>query len=192
MAKLNKYLLLSLIIVAFLLLIKPCYLYGKSVIAQALLNHAWQKSQQQRGKHLPWQWADSYPVAKLSYPKGDSSWIILSGMTGRTMAFAPSWLEDSAKPNQYGNTVISAHYDSHFDMLENTVIGDGFILEDREGKVLNYHVVSIDIMSEEDTSPYYFQDEIMLTLITCYPFEVTNVTKSERLVIQALKVEALK
>ncbi len=52
-------------------------------------------------------------------------------LTGRTMAFGPGWLQDSAKPNQIGNTVISAHNDSHFAILENVNIGDIFQLEDK-------------------------------------------------------------
>ena len=180
--------LLSLVVIACLLLIKPSYLYAKSVLAQVLLNHAWQQSQQKEQNYRPWQWADSYPVAKLTDKKNNTSWIIMAGMTGRAMAFAPTWLEDSAKPNQYGNTVISAHNDSHFNVLEKNEIGDEFLLEDQQGKILTYRVMTIDIVSEYDVSSYLFQDETMITLITCYPFEVTNAAKTQRLVIQAVNV----
>ncbi|MBU2870057.1 class GN sortase [Colwellia sp. E2M01] len=194
-----RILLIGLVILACLLLIKPSYLYAKSVLAQLLLNHAWQKSLVQNGdndhKYLPWQWADSYPVAKLSYIKGNDhsvkNWIILAGMTGRSMAFAPAWLEDSAKPNQYGNTVISAHNDSHFDVLESAELGDELVLEDRQGKQITYRVATIEIVAEQNSEPYLFQDETMLTLITCYPFTTTNTAKSQRLVIQAVAIETV-
>ncbi|PKG83490.1 class GN sortase [Colwellia sp. 75C3] len=195
-----KIILLSLIVIACLLLIKPSYLYAKSVLAQVLLKHAWQETQQtylqapeqdkqqhSQEKYLPWQWADSYPVAKLTYKKNNVSWIIMAGMTGRAMAFAPTWLEDSAKPNQYGNTVISAHNDSHFNVLEDSDVGEEFLLEDQQGKILTYRITTINIVSEYDVSSYLFQDETMITLITCYPFEVTNKIKTQRLVIQAVK-----
>jgi sortase A len=208
--------LLSLIVIACLLLIKPSYLYAKSVLAQVLLNYTWQTTQQayqqsqqekqqqtlqqektqqyqeKDQKHLPWQWADSYPVAKLTYKKNNVSWIIMAGMTGRAMAFAPTWLEDSAKPNQYGNTVISAHNDSHFNVLENSDIGDELLLEDQQGKILSYRIMTIDVVPQYNISSYLFQDETMITLITCYPFEVTNIAKTQRLVIQAVNVESLK
>ncbi len=195
--------LLGLVVIACLLLIKPSYLYAKSVLAQVLLNQAWQESQQQyqqkikqgyqgeNKKSMPWQWADSYPVAKLTDKKNNVSWIIMAGMTGRAMAFAPTWLEDSAKPNQYGNTVISAHNDSHFNVLESSNISDEFLLEDSQGKILSYRIMTIDIVSKYNTSPYLFQDETMITLITCYPFEVTNIAKTQRLVIQAVAVDSL-
>lgn len=186
--KLVQYLSFIMIIVACCLLAKPSYLFAKSIAAQLLLNHAWQQSQQWGDKHLPWQWSDSYPVAKLTDLKSNQSWIVLSGMTGRAMAFAPAWLEDSAKPNQYGNTVISAHNDSHFRVLENTEIGDVFLLEDKLGVIVNYRVITVDVVEERNISPYQFQDETMITLITCYPFEITHQHKSNRLVVQALKL----
>ncbi|PKI12635.1 class GN sortase [Colwellia sp. 12G3] len=196
--------LLSLIVIACLLLIKPSYLYAKSVLAQVLLKHAWQESQHEYQQEIqpqhqekdqrnrPWHWADSYPVAKLTYKKKNVSWIIMAGMTGRAMAFAPTWLEDSAKPNQYGNTVISAHNDSHFNVLENSDVGEEFLLEDPQGQILSYRVMTIDIVSQYDISSYLFQDETMITLITCYPFKVTNKAKTQRLVIQAVHVDSLR
>ena len=203
--KMYKIILLSLVFIACLLMIKPSYMVAKSVLAQILLNAAWQEAKQQGDyqKILPWQWADSYPVAKLTYLKINSekgnkeignketvdSWIILAGMTGRARAFAPTWLEDSAKPNKYGNTVISAHNDSHFNGLEYIDIGDEFLLEDQKGNTINYRVMTIDIVSEHDVSPYQFQDETMITLITCYPFKATSAAKTQRLVIQAIKDE---
>lgn len=184
------------------------------MFAQILLNYAWQTTQQKYQqsqqeeqltrqqekpqlypekdqKNLPWQWADSYPVAKLTSKKNNISWIIMTGMTGRTMAFSPTWLEDSAKPNQYGNTVISAHNDSHFNVLENSGIGDEFLLEDQQGKILTYRIMTIDVVPEYDISSYLFQDETMITLITCYPFKATNSAKTQRLVIQAINVDSL-
>lgn len=185
----TKYLALLLMMVACLLLAKPSYLVAKSLVAQLLLQHAWQQSQQLDGRHLPWQWSDSYPVARLTDSKSTASWIVLSGMTGRAMAFAPAWLEDSALPNQYGNTVIAAHNDSHFSGLENSALGDVFLLEDRHRQIVSYRVVSIAIVAEQDASPYQFQDQTMLTLITCYPFSISNHHKRQRLVVQAVKIE---
>ncbi|TYK64799.1 class GN sortase [Colwellia echini] len=194
--KVCRVILFGLIFIACLLLIKPSYMYAKSVLAQVLLEQAWQKAllgKDKDNKYLPWQWADSYPIAKLTYVDKNlqtaTNWIILAGMTGRTMAFAPSWLEDSAKPNQYGNTVISAHNDSHFSVLEGIELDAEFLLEDQQGEVLTYRVITIDIVSESDTTPYLFADGTMITLITCYPFEATNTAKTQRLIIQAVRVD---
>ena len=163
----------------------------------------------------PWPWADTYPVAKLSLltHSGDEpilnnegnmmnvniessevnnqlkpiiSWIILAGMTGRTMAFGPGWLEHSAKPNHDGNTIISAHNDSHVAILDNVNIGDVFMLEDQQNQQQHYQINSIKIIDENDTSIYQYSDIKMITLITCYPFKLTNSNKDKRLVVTAI------
>ncbi|HCM48132.1 MAG TPA: class GN sortase, partial [Colwellia sp.] len=74
----------------------------------------------------------------------------MAGMTGRSMVFAPTWLEGSTKPNQYGNTVISAHNDSHFNVLENSDIGDELLLEDQQDKMLSYRIITIDVVPQYD------------------------------------------
>lgn len=114
------------------------------------------------------------------------SWIILAGMTGRTMAFGPGWLQNSAKPNQFGNTVISAHNDSHFAILENVNIGDTFILEDQSAKQEHYQIITMRIVDENDNTAYNYSDQKMLTLITCYPFTFSDSNKTKRLVITAI------
>ncbi|MFQ3311972.1 MAG: sortase A [Colwellia sp.] len=92
-------------------------------------------------------------------------------MMGRVMAFTLICLDDSAKPNQYGNTVISAHNDSHFNVLENSDIGDEFLLEDQQDKILSYRVITIDGVPQYDILSCLFQDEILITLITCTPLK---------------------
>ena len=114
------------------------------------------------------------------------SWIILAGMTGRTMAFGPGWLEHSAKPNHVGNTIISAHNDSHFAILENVNIGDTFVLEDQHSRKQVYQIHSMKIVDESDSSVYQYSERKMLTLITCYPFTITNSNKNKRLVVTAI------
>ena len=117
-----------------------------------------------------------------------TSWIILSGMTGRTMAFGPGWLQDSAQPNQPGNTVISAHNDSHFEILEKVNIGDIFQLEDNKGDTINYQINNMKIVNENDNSAYQFNEHTMLTLITCYPFTLANTKQTKRLIVTAIAI----
>ena len=186
------------IIIASIFCLEPIYLLGKAVLAQQLLNYAWNRTKQHPNQtNKPWQWADTSPIAKLTLlgqhnmqqsQNNDplASWIILSGMTGRTMAFGPGWLQDSAKPNQFGNTVISAHNDSHFDILEKVNIGDILALEDKHGITLDYRINNIRIVSENDNSAYQFNENRMLTLITCYPFTLSNTLKTKRLIVTAM------
>jgi len=195
-----KTLLLILIACSVLSASQPLYMLAKATLAQVLLERTWYEVKQSPTiNKAPWAWADAYPVARLSYTKGDKAkgnknservWIILAGMTGRNMAFAPSWLQDSAKPNNVGNTVISAHNDSHFSVLENVKVGDAFSLESRDKRLMKYIVSDIFIVDETDNSAYQFSDETLLTLITCYPFSVnlSSANKPKRLIVQAKAV----
>ena len=196
-------------LLATALAVEPVYMYGKAILAQQLLQYAWQQNQEKHQKAtnnhhdiapaLPWYWADTYPVAKLTYIKKatkQTSWIIVAGMSGRTMAFGPAWLQDSAKPNQYGNTVISAHNDSHFSALAEIAIDDEFLLESVTGEILSYQVSQLIVVDENDNSAYQFSDQTLLTLITCYPFtssassiyQQNNQAKTQRLIVQAVAI----
>lgn len=188
------------IVIASIFCIEPLYLLSKATLAQYLLQQTWQQTIKGAKKVTPWPWADTYPIAKLTYlgslptnlgnkhmqNKQAYSWIILSGMTGRTMAFGPGWLQDSAKPNHIGNTVISAHNDSHFAILENVNIGDVFQLEDNSGKTKQYQINHMRVVDENDNSAYEYHENTMITLITCYPFSLSNTNKTKRLIVTAI------
>lgn len=171
---------------------KPLYFSIKATLAQYLLMQAWENQQRdplvKQHSNKPWPWADTYPVAKLTLfsRKKDTSWIILAGLSGRNMAFAPAWLEDSAMPNNIGNTVISGHNDSHFRDLETVKVGDTFQLEDAFKQKKRYTVTALTIVDEKVTWPYQLTDNTQLTLITCYPFTASSTTKQQRLIINAL------
>lgn len=198
-----------IIIIGSLSCIEPIYIFSKAILAQQFLNNAWKTTLENKGKATkPWQWADTFPVAKLSLLGSNNmqqlsaqpelkqlhnkntlaSWIILSGMTGRTMAFGPGWLQDSAKPNHIGNTVISAHNDSHFNILAQVNIGDTLTLEDSEGLTITYRINEMKIVDQSSNNAYQFSEKKMITLITCYPFEISKAPKTKRLVVTALAI----
>lgn len=196
-----KLLLTTLIFFIVVLTIQPIYLLAKAYYAQFLLQQAWQQTliYHQNLEHKnkdtqtfhAWSWADGYPVAKLTYhtKSGDeNSWVILAGMSGRNMAFAPSWLQSSAKPNSNGNTVISAHNDSHFSVFKQLTYGEFFSLTNQQGKTLKYQVNSLEITNKFNESAYEYSDNKQLTLITCYPFNSTPSPKNQRLIIKAIAI----
>lgn len=191
-----KVFLLVLCCCAIIGILQPLYMLSKAAFAQILLERAWHSTKMINfnEKKAPWAWADAYPVAKITYlnmnQNEESSWIILAGMTGRNMAFAPSWLQDSAKPNDYGNTVISAHNDSHFSVLEHVKLGDVFTVESSDKRLINYRVSDISIVDETDNSAYEFSDDTLLTLITCYPFTL-NTNSSDKTQRQIVKARAV-
>ena len=161
------------------------YIPAKAVLAQYLINDAWNDSIRSGEPHKPWKWADMYPVMKLSSDKHNQELIILSGDKGNSLAFAPGYNLFSYMPNQGGTTIISAHRDTHFEFLQNVSITDVFELTDRNNKTASYRVSDIRIVdaTKQDIAIHSDQDE--LKLITCYPFDALVARGPLRYVVTA-------
>ena len=161
------------------------YIPAKAVLAQYLINDAWNDSISSGENHKPWKWADMHPVMKLSSDKHNQELIILSGDKGYSLAFAPGHNLFSYMPNQGGTTVISAHRDTHFEFLQDVSISDVFELTDRNNKTSSYEVRDIKIIdaTKQDIAIHSDQDE--LKLITCYPFDAIVARGPLRYVITA-------
>jgi sortase A len=161
------------------------YIPAKAVLAQYLINDAWNNSIRSGESQKPWRWADMHPVMKLSSEKHKQELIVLSGDKGNSLAFAPGHNLSSYMPNQGGTTVISAHRDTHFEFLQDVSISDIFELTDRNNKTMSYKVSDIKIIdaTKQDISIYSNQDE--LKMITCYPFDALVARGPLRYVVTA-------
>ena len=161
------------------------YIPAKAVLAQYLINNAWNDSIRSGESHKPWKWADMHPVMKLSSEKHKQELIVLSGDKGNSLAFAPGHNLFSYMPNQGGTTVISAHRDTHFEFLQNVSISDVFELTDRNNNTTRYEVSDIKIIdaTKQDIAIHSNQDE--LKLITCYPFDALVARGPLRLIVTA-------
>ena len=161
------------------------YIPAKAVLAQYLINDAWNDSIRSGESHKPWKWADMYPVMKLSSEKHKQELIVLSGDKGNSLAFAPGHNLSSYMPNQGGTTVISAHRDTHFEFLQDVSISDVFELTDRNNKTTSFMVSEIKIIdaTKQDISIHSNQDE--LKMITCYPFNALVARGPLRYVVTA-------
>ena len=161
------------------------YIPAKAVLAQYLINDAWNDSIRSGESQKPWRWADMHPVMKLSSEKHKQELIVLSGDKGNSLAFAPGHNLYSYMPNRGGTTVISAHRDTHFEFLKDVSISDVFELTDRNNKTSRYMVSDINIIdsTKQDISIHSNQDE--LKLITCFPFDAVIARGPLRYVITA-------
>ena len=161
------------------------YIPAKAVLAQYLINDAWNDSIRSGESQKPWRWADMHPVMKLSSEKHKQELIVLSGDKGNSLAFAPGHNLSSYMPNQGGTTVISAHRDTHFEFLQDVSISDIFELTDRNNKTMRYKVSDIKIIdsTKQDISIHSNKDE--LKLITCYPFDALVARGPLRIVVTA-------
>ena len=161
------------------------YIPAKAVLAQYLINDAWNESIRTGENHKPWRWADMHPVMKLSSDKHNQDLIVLLGDKGNSLAFAPGYNINSYMPHQGGTTVISAHRDTHFEFLQNVVINDVFDITDRNNKTASYQVNSIEIINATKEDIAIYSDESELKLITCYPFDAMVARGPLRYVITA-------
>ncbi len=150
------------------------YIYAKARLAQVLLDSAWTRTLHGEPQAKPWRWADTWPVAKIEFPRQAESFIVLSGASGRTMAFGPGHVEGTAAPGEIGNCVISAHRDTQFAVLHDVELGDEIDVETRSGATVRYRVRGIRIINKRDTAVLRDLGDRRLTLITCYPFNAVR------------------
>ena len=164
------------------------YIYAKAALAQHLLRQAWQDTLQGQATVKPWLWADTYPVARLTMPQQDVDLIVLAGASGRTLAFGPGHVDGTPLPGATGNSVLSAHRDTHFAFLQHVKLGDAFSVENAKGQKTRYVVRTTHIVDKNDLSVMRATTETEITLVTCYPFDAIRAGGPLRYIVTAQPV----
>ena len=142
---------------------------AKAVVAQILLDRAFERSIAAHAPQKPWPWADIAPVARVSVRRLHVNRIVLDTGSGEAMAFGPTLLPGGARIGAPGIAVLAAHRDTHFRFLEQVHAGDVIDVEALDGALRHYRVtgaavVRWDRFAVADT-PFS-----QLALSTCYPF----------------------
>jgi sortase A len=157
----------------------------KAELAQILLRKAWESSLRSGEPIAPWPWADTHPVAQMTVGDPEERIIVLSGASGRTMAFGPAHLDGSAKPGARGNCVITAHRDTHFSGLQQLRPGDSVSVWDDQKRSHSYRVRETMVVDQDETWVMAETPDTRLTLITCYPFDSVVPRGRQRYVVIA-------
>ena len=178
-----------ILIVGLCFLVSGSWIQIKAVVAQELLERSWQQTLKHGNPVQPWPWADHWPVAQLKLHKFKSAFIVLSGDSGSSLAFAPGWNTKSAKPGGQGVTVISGHRDTHFKILKDTEIGDLIEVVTPQGETVNYQVETIDVVDSRVASIKTEQSGQVLVLVTCFPFDAVVVGGPLRYVVTTDAIE---
>ncbi|HNP37498.1 MAG TPA: class D sortase, partial [Woeseiaceae bacterium] len=126
--------------------------------------------------------------ARLLAKDGAIDMIVLAGGSGRTLAFGPGHLSASALPGERGNSVIAGHRDTHFRFLKDLGIGESIRIETVDGVFHQYEVIDLDVVDSRRSSLLLDTDGRMLSLITCYPFDVVETGGPLRYVVTAREV----
>ena len=161
------------------------YIYAKAQLAQYLLQQAWADTLAGKGQVKPWPWADTHPVARLSMPQHGVDLIVLAGATGRTLAFGPGHLDGTPLPGEAGNSVLSAHRDTHFTFLRHVQPGEAIYVEQPDGLNSRFDVVETRIIDHRNLSVVGDTLDKQLTLVTCYPFDAIQPGGALRYVVIA-------
>jgi sortase A len=176
-----------LVVLGVGLLLQGLWIPAKAVVAQVLLERAWEDSKASGGAQVkPWPWADHWPRARLHFPKQQASYVVLSGDQGASLAFAPGHNPQSAALSAaLGTKVISAHRDTHFTVLRDVSVGEELALETEQG-MRSYRVTQMNVIDvRQQTLEIFPEGEDALVLVTCYPFDAVNPNGPLRLVVMA-------
>jgi len=167
------------------------WVHAKAELAQHLLESAWEQTQAMGGAAAvrPWPWADTWPVARLHFPRLGASFIVLAGDSGSSLAFGPGHNGATAPPGRPGTSVISGHRDTHFSGLGRLRVGDCVEVERPDGIRVVYRIAALEVA---DTR----RDRLAagavpgalppsLALVTCWPFDAIQPGGPLRYVVSA-------
>jgi sortase A len=168
---------------------RAAWIEAKAELAQVLVRRAWEKTKAGARDARPWPWADTRPIARLIAPGLGVDTFVLSGASGRTLAFGPGHLDGTPEPGARGNAVISGHRDTHFAFLRRLATGDELVIEGRDGSRQRYTVATTRVVDRHDLWVTADTDDTRLTLVTCYPFYALRPGGPLRYVVVARRVE---
>ena len=159
---------------------------AKAILAQHLLENAWQNTLKDKKATKPWPWADTWPIARLTI-NGQST-IVLADGGGESLAFGPSHVSGSAKLGTTGTSVISAHRDTHFQVLKTMKPGGLITLERADGLKWNYEVRETRILPKSILSLPNWDGLERLILVTCWPFDAVMPDTQKRFAVLAERI----
>ena len=150
---------------------RGAWIHVKARLAQHLLQRAWARTARGEIRARPWPWADTWPVARLRMPAHGVDLIVLSGVSGRTLAFGPGHAPESAAPGTPGTAIVTGHRDTHFRFLERVKPGDAVLVELPGTRTTQLTIEAISVVDSR-TAVIRSEDQgVALILMTCYPFD---------------------
>jgi sortase A len=182
---LRKWIASGIIAVGISLLAWGLWIPVKAVVAQQLLDLAWERSQSGELDVRPWPWADILPAFRLSLPGHDRSFVVLNNSSGEALAFGPGHVSSSARPGNAGVVVIGGHRDTHFAILREMTIGDTITVENIQGTQFTYSVSEMSVRHKDEVEILVGERSHVLILTTCFPFEDLVSGSPERFLVVA-------
>jgi len=146
------------------------WIEAKARLAQVLIEQAWQQTLETGETKKPWNWADTYPIARLHHPATGTDLYVLEGSEGNSLAFGPGHNQSTATPGQ-GASIIGGHRDTHFSFLREVLLKDELLLQGIDGNWQKYQIDTKEIRHSKKEPLVIDKSSDDLYLITCYPFD---------------------
>jgi sortase A len=181
---------LLLALIGLILFGQGAYIHAKALVAQVLLERAFEKAIATGHATRPWSWADTWPVARIEVKRLHASTIVLAGSSGQALAFGPGHVERTPDAGERGVAVYSAHRDTHFAFLKNVVMGDEIEVTRSDGKRFRYRVDATSVVRFDASGIDPLADGYHLVLSTCWPFEALTPGPERYLVHATMIVSA--
>ena len=183
----------SILLIVFLLLAGGGYfayeglkIELKARVAQILLQYAWHKTLTTGKNYQPWPSFDGTSIMLLEIPNHNVSQIVLKGnLSGQSLAFGPSFHEESFLPHEQKVTIISSHRDSHGVYIKKLKLGEEIRLQDQDKNWYSYTIDEFFIINVQEEQIAMENDSQRLLLVTCFPFDAIRSGTPYRYVVNA-------
>jgi len=136
-------------------------------MAQWLIERSWDKTREGETDARPWPWADTHAEAVLYVPGQQVRQVVLSGNSGRNLAFGPVFSDGTENSR---DRIISGHRDTHFRFLQDLREGDLIRLETRQTERW-FKVRYFDVVDSMVRDLVVDPGMDRISLVTCYPFD---------------------
>jgi sortase A len=180
---------LLLAILGLILFGQGAYIHAKALLAQVLLERAFNATLATGRLTRPWSWADTWPVARIEVKRIHARAIVLSGSSGQALAFGPGHVELTPNAGERGVAVYSAHRDTHFSFLKNVAVGDEIDITRDDGRTFRYRADTTSIVRYDASGIDPLTDGHELVLSTCWPFDALT-PGPDRYLLHATMIES--
>jgi sortase A len=164
------------------------YIHAKALLAQVLLERAFNEAVATGHSVKPWSWADTWPVARIEVTRLHARVIVLAGSSGQALAFGPGHVEFTPDAGERGVAVYSAHRDTHFRFLKAVAIGDEIVITRSDGGRVRYRADGASVVRFDASGIDPMSNGYELVLSTCWPFDAVT-SGPMRYVLHATMIE---
>jgi sortase A len=162
---------------------------AKAALAQVLLERAFARSVVTGQPVKPWPWADTWPVARITFPRLHRAVIVLDGASGQALAFGPGHVAGTPDAGAPGTAVYAAHRDTHFALLGQVKPGDEIAVDRIDGRRARFVVAGAQVVRWDASGVDPHAPGRALALATCWPLNA-KAHGPLRYLVWAIPVEA--